>query len=109
MKALTCGILPTLLQFKFWELLWCNSDFKNIRLVVFYQFYKFIHISYQNIGKKSYRCTSSMYICMYACMYVCMYVCMYICMYVCMYVCMYMYVIICTFMYVCMYVCMSCT
>ena len=28
MKALTCGILSTLFQLKFRQLLWCNSDFK---------------------------------------------------------------------------------
>ena len=56
---LTCGILPTLFQLKFRQLLWCNSDFNYIGSVMFYQFYKFIHISYQNIGKKLYRYTSN--------------------------------------------------
>ena len=32
MKALTCGILSTLFQLKFRQLLWCNSDFKMIIL-----------------------------------------------------------------------------
>ena len=49
---LICGILSALFQLKF-RLLWCNSDFNYIglQLVVFYQFYKFIHIGYRNIVK----------------------------------------------------------
>ena len=42
MKALTCGILSTLFQLKFRQLLWCNSDIDYIGSVVFYRFYKFI-------------------------------------------------------------------
>ena len=54
MKALTCGILSA----NFYGATVTLKRIDYIGSVVLYRFYKFIHIGYRNVGKKSYRCNS---------------------------------------------------